>query len=361
MILSEAIMDYLQRLKNILDVTIKEGASDLLISVGHPPAIRVTGQLVPLTKEKKISAEEAKGLAFSLMDESKKKKFLEEKEIDFSYDFDDKARYRVNVFFQRNCVSVAMRLISSDIKTIEDLLLPAILHEFTHKSQGLVLVTGASGQGKSTTLAALVDEINHTRAVHIITIEDPIEYVYKPDRAIIDQREVSVDTNSFTSALRASFRQNPDVIMVGEMRDLETISTTITAAETGHLVFATLHTNSAAQSIHRIIDVFPSEQQNQIRFQLAGTLLAVVSQRLIPRMKGGFIPACEVMINNNAVSNLIRENKNHEIPAVIETSLKEGMISLNRALSDLVRQKEISLKDSVDYSVNPLELRNLLR
>lgn len=256
---------------------------------------------------------------------------------------------------------MALRLISAHIRTIEDLALPPVLHEFTTKSQGLVLVTGASGQGKSTTLAAMLDEINHTRAVHIITIEDPIEYMYEGDRAIIEQREVGTDTHSFPSALKAMFRQNPDVIMVGEMRDLETISTTITAAETGHLVFATLHTNSAAQSIHRMIDVFPADQQNQIRYQLAGSLVAVVSQRLIPRIAGGFIPVCEVMICNNAVANLIRENKNHEIPAVIETSSREGMVSLNRALSDLVRQKEISLKDSVDYSLNPGELKNLLR
>src|SRR3989338_2045808 len=281
--------------------------------------------------------------------------------MDFSYDFDGKARFRVNIFFQRDAISLALRLVPSHIKTIEDLSLPPVLHEFTRKSQGLVLVTGASGQGKSTTLAAMIDEVNHTKSVHIITIEDPIEYMYTGDRAVIEQREVGADTESFPSALRAMFRQNPDVIMVGEMRDLETISTTITAAETGHLVFTTLHTNSAAQSIHRIIDVFPADQQNQIRFQLAGSLLGVVSQRLIPRLSGGFIPVCEVMICNNAISNLIRENKNHEIPVVIETSMHEGMVSLNRALSDLVRQKEISLKSAMDYSINPSELKNLLR
>lgn len=354
-------MEYLATLKKILTITLEEEASDLLISVNHPPVVRIVGQLVPLVKEKIITPEDSKGLAFSLMDEEKKKKFLAQKEIDFSYDFDGKARFRVNIFFQRECISLALRLIPPKVKTIEELSLPPVLHEFTHKNQGLVLVTGASGQGKSTTLASLIDEINHSRSVHIITIEDPIEYVYAADRAVIDQREVSTDTESFPTALRGIFRQNPDVIMVGEMRDLETISTTLTAAETGHLVFATLHTNSAAQSIHRIIDVFPSEQQNQIRYQLAGSLLGVVSQRLIPRLSGGFIPVCEVMICNNAVSNLIRENKNHEIPAVIETSSKEGMISLNRALSDLVRNKEISLKDSIDYSLNPSELKNLIR
>jgi twitching motility protein PilT len=354
-------VEYLQQIKKILDVALQQDASDILISVGHPPVLRLVGQLVPLAKEKKITKEDSRGLAFALMDEDRKKKLLAEKEIDFSYDFDGKARFRVNVFFQRDCVSLALRLVPANVKTIEDLSLPPVLHEFTNKTQGLVLITGASGQGKSTTLASLINEINHTRSAHIITIEDPIEYIYQADRAVIDQREISSDTHSFGNALKAIFRQNPDVIMVGEMRDLETISTTLTAAETGHLVFATLHTNSAAQSIHRIIDVFPPGQQNQIRFQLAGSLLGVVSQRLIPRLSGGFIPACEVMLCNPAVSNLIRENKNHEIPAVIETSLKEGMISLNRALSDLVRKKEISLQDSIDYSLNPMELKNLLR
>src|SRR3989344_2744924 len=238
-------MDYLQSFKKILDTTIAQEASDLLISVGHPPVIRITGQLVPLIKEKKITAQDAQGFAFALMTEAKKEKFLVEKETDFSYDFDGKARFRVNIFFQRDFISLALRVISSEIKTIEELSLPPVLHEFVNKSQGLVLITGASGQGKSTTLAALLDEINHTRGVHVFTIEDPIEYIYKADRAVVEQREVSVDTQSFPSALRAVFRQNPDVIMVGEMRDLETISTTITAAATGHLVFATLHTNSA--------------------------------------------------------------------------------------------------------------------
>ncbi|OGZ69154.1 MAG: type IV pili twitching motility protein PilT [Candidatus Staskawiczbacteria bacterium RIFCSPHIGHO2_02_FULL_34_9] len=354
-------MDYSNQLKKLLDRTIDEKASDLLISVNCYPAIRITGKLVPLTDEKRITKEDAKGLAFSLLEEDKKDKFLKEKEIDFSYDLGNKARFRVNIYFQRGSISLALRAISPNIKTIEELSLPAVLHEFTKKTQGLVLVTGASGQGKSTTLASLVDEINHTRAVHIITIEDPIEYLYEPDKAIIDQREVSFDTDSFSTALRASFRQNPDIIMVGEMRDLETIATTITAAETGHLVFATLHTNSAAQSIHRIIDVFPAEQQNQIRFQLAASLIGAVSQRLIPKINGGFAPAVEVMIANTAVSNLIRENKTHEIPVVIETSMKEGMISFNRSLSDLVLKKEISLKDAMDYSLNPSELKNLLR
>ncbi|MDO8486356.1 MAG: type IV pilus twitching motility protein PilT [Candidatus Staskawiczbacteria bacterium] len=354
-------MDYLQKFKKLLDTVVKEEASDLLISVGHHPTIRITGQLIPLTKEPKILSNDSQGFAFALINENKKQELLKEKEIDFSYDFDGKARFRINIFFQQNDMSIALRLISPKIRTIEELNIPPVLHEFTSKSQGLVLVTGASGQGKSTTLAAMIDEINHTKAVHVITIEDPIEYVYQDDKAIIDQREIGEDTHSFTNALRATFRQNPDVIMVGEMRDLETMSTTITAAETGHLVFATLHTNSASQSIHRIVDVFSAEQQNQIRFQLAGSLLGIISQRLIPRIRGGFIPVCEVMICNPAVATLIRENKIHEIPAVIETSSREGMISLNRALVDLVRNKEISLQDATNFSLNPLELKSLLR
>jgi twitching motility protein PilT len=354
-------MDYLSYIKKLLDVTISQEASDLDISVGHVPNIRITGQLVPLSQEKTISPKDSEGIAFAMLSEEQKKKFLVRKEIDFSYQHEDKGRFRANIYFQRGTISIALRFVPSRIRTIEELSLPSVLHDFASRTQGLVLVTGATSQGKSTTLAALLDEINHTRAVHIITIEDPIEYTYPIDKAIIDQREVGIDTLSFSNALRSSLRQNPDVIMVGEMRDLETISTTITAAETGHLVFATLHTNSAPQTIHRIVDVFPAEQQGQIRFQLSGSLLGIISQRLIPRIKGGFVPVCEVMLCNSAVSTLIRENKVHEIPAVIETSGKEGMVSFSRAMVDLVRKKEISLKNATDYALNPGEIRNLLR
>lgn len=354
-------MEYLQRFKKLLDTVVQENASDLLISVNHVPNIRITGQLVPLSKEALITPKDAEGLAYSIMQEPQKKRLLEQKEVDFGYQFEGKGRFRVNVFFQRGNISIAMRYIQNEIRTIEELNVPPVLHEFVSRPQGLVLMTGATGQGKTTTLAALIDEINHTRSVHVITIEDPIEYTYKPDRAIVEQREVSLDTLSFANALRATFRQNPDVIMVGEMRDLETISTTITAAETGHLVFATLHTNSASETIHRVVDVFPAEQQNQIRFELASSLLGIVSQRLIPRIKGGFIPVCEVMLANTATATLIRENKIHEIPAVIETSSKEGMISMNRYLADLARKKEITLKNAMDFSSNPSEVKNLLR
>lgn len=354
-------MDYKQDLHRLLDIVIQENASDLIVSAGHAPNIRITGQLVPLSKERILTAKDTEGFAFSIMLESQKKNFLEQKEVDFGYEYDGKGRFRVNVFYQRGSVSIAMRFIQTEIRSLEELNMPPVLHEFAGLHQGLVLVTGATGQGKTTTLAALINEINQTRSVHIITVEDPIEYTFKAERAVVEQREVLLDTLSFQNALRVILRQNPDVIMVGEMRDLETISTTITAAETGHLVFATLHTNSAPETIHRIVDVFPAEQQNQIRSQLAMSLAGIISQRLVPRIKGGFLPFCEVMISNAAIANLIRENKIHEIPAVIETSAKEGMISMNRYLTDLVRKKEITLKNAMDYSASPSEIKNLLR
>jgi len=353
--------NYSTQLKELLNLTVKEKASDLHLSCGRPPVLRVAGSLVPLLKKQKLSATDAQGLARSLMTEIQYQRFVKEKDIDFSYNFEGKARFRINVFYQLGSVSCALRLISAQIPTIEELNLPPMLHEFTRASQGFVLITGPSSQGKSTTLAALIDEINHQRADHIITIEDPIEYVFKDDRAIVDQREVYQDTLSFAKALRATFRQDPDVIMVGEMRDPETISTAITTAETGHLVFATLHTNSAAQSIHRIVDAFPPEQQSQIKAQLSGSLLGIVSQRLIPRIKGGLIPVCEIMMSNPAIANLIRENKIHEIPLVIGTSAEAGMISLNRSLSILVKRKEISLTNALNYSLNPQELKMLIR
>ena len=352
--------DLRKLLKKILETAIKEQASDVHFSPGQPPILRIFGNLFPLVKEKIITPEDSKNLAFLMMDEHQKERFLKEKDLDFSYDFEGKARFRVNAFFQMGKVSIAMRLIPSKIRNIEELNLPPILHQFTKAQQGFVLVCGPASHGKSTTLAALIDEINHTRTEHIITIEDPIEYVFEDDRSIIDQREVGQDALSFARALKAALREDPDVIMVGEMRDPETMAIAITAAETGHLVFATLHTNSAAQTIHRIVDSFPPEQQNQVRAQLSGSLLGIISQRLIPRVRGGLIPACEIMINTPAISNLIRENKIHEIPSVIETSAEIGMITLNRSLADLVKRGEISLENALNYSLNPIELRMLL-
>ncbi|OIO46925.1 MAG: type IV pili twitching motility protein PilT [Parcubacteria group bacterium CG1_02_39_15] len=354
--------NYQKQLKDLLTITCQEQASDLHLCVDHPPIIRLTGRLIPLVKQKKLSSEDLKNLSGALMQDDQKARFLAQKEVDFSYNFIEKeARFRVNIFFQSGEISCALRLIPAKIRTIDELNLPPVLHEFTTPSQGFVLMTGPSSHGKSTTLAALIDEINHNRTDHIITIEDPIEYVFRDDRAIIDQREVYQDTLSFARALRSTFRQDPDVIMVGEMRDPETMGTAITAAETGHLVFATLHTNSASQTIHRIVDSFPSAQQDQIRAQLSGSLLGVVSQRLVPRIRGGLIPACEVMMASPAVANLIRENKIHELPLVIETSAEKGMISLNRALADLVKRKEISLENALTYSLNPVELKMLIR
>ena len=353
--------NYQSLLKELLDVTVKEQASDLHISVDHPPTLRIAGRLIPLLKKKNISSKDASGLAQALMTPEQNERFMVAKEIDFSYNFGEEARFRINVFFQKGEISIALRLIPANIRTVEELNLPPILHEFAKANQGFILITGPSGHGKSTTLAALIDEINRTRTDHIITIEDPIEYVFKDDRSIIDQREVYQDTLSFAKALRSTFRQDPDVIMVGEMRDPETIATAITAAETGHLVFATLHTNSASQTIHRVVDSFSPEQQNQIRAQLSGSLLGVVSQRLIPGIKGDLIPACEVMLSTSAVANLIRENKIHELPLVIETSAEAGMISLNRALADLVKRKEISLENALNYSLGPTELKMLVR
>jgi twitching motility protein PilT len=353
--------NYSQKLNELLEIIVREQASDLHLTVGQPPTFRVSGRLIPLVKMEKLTPADTQGLAFALMNEEQKQRIISVKDVDFSYHFDNKARFRVNVFFQRGNIACAMRQIPGRIPTLEELNLPPVLQKFIQPTQGFVLITGPSSQGKSTTLAAMIDGINHAKPDHIITIEDPIEYVFEDDRSIIDQREVYQDTLSFSRALRATFRQDPDVIMVGEMRDPETIAIALSAAETGHLVFSTLHTNSAAQSVHRIVDSFPAEQQNQVRAQLSGCLLGVISQRLIPRLKGGLIPACEIMIMTPAIANLIRENKIHEVPLVIETSAEQGMISLNKYLATLVRAKEISLENALNYSLDPVELRSLAR
>jgi twitching motility protein PilT len=351
--------DYTSQLNELLSLAIQEQASDLHISVGHPPILRINSRLIPL-KGDKISPEDSENLARALMNDERYQRFLSDRDIDFSYSFAGKARFRVNVFYQRGFVSVALRLINTKIKNIEELNLPPVFHKFAKATQGFILITGPSSQGKSTSLASLIDEINHSRAEHVITIEDPIEYIFEDDRSVIEQREVYQDALSFSRALRATFRQDPDVIMVGEMRDPETMSIAITAAETGHLVFATLHTNSASQTIHRIVDSFPPEQQQQIRAQLSGSLLGVISQRLIPALKGGLVPACEIMISTPAIANLIRENKVHELDLVIETSAETGMISLNRSLANLVKTREISLENALTFSLNPVELRKLI-
>lgn len=353
-------MDYRQKLNELLLTTARQNASDLHLAVGRHPALRIDGVLIPLQKEELLTPQTAEELILGLLTPQQKEEFLKEKELDFAYAFEDKARFRVNVFYQRGYMAAALRLIPAQIKNIEELRLPPILHDFTKLSQGFVLLVGPAGHGKSTTLAALLDEINHKRTDHIITIEDPIEYLFTQDKCIISQREVRTDTPDFHKALRSLLRQDPDVIMIGEMRDAESMATAMTAAETGHLVFSTLHTNSASQTIDRIIDSFPAEQQGQISSQLAATLVGIVSERLIPRIDGGRVPACEVMISNPAVKNLIREKKSYQIDLVIETSMQEGMLTLNRAIAELIKKKEISLESGELYSLNPSELRILL-
>jgi len=352
--------NYKTKLGQYLELAQSQGASDLHLGMGRRPSLRIDGNLLLLTKEPVFTQEDMQGFIAALLTGEQQKRFEQEKELDFGYTHGEKIRCRCNVYLQRGYVAIAIRLISFQIKGVEELGLPMILHEFAKMSQGFFLVVGPAGHGKSTTLAALIDEINHNRTDHIITIEDPIEYVFEQDRCLIDQREVGYDTVSFNRALKSVLRQDPDVVMIGEMRDPETVAIALTAAETGHLVFSTLHTNNAAQTIDRIIDSFPASQQGQIRSQLSSTLVGIVSQRLIPRMEGSRVPAVEVMLANSAVKNLIREDKVYQIDLVIETSLDKGMISLNRSLVDLVRRREISEENAYVYSINPGELKNFL-
>jgi len=349
-----------QLVERLLAVVVKENASDLHIAVGRHPTIRVDGALVPLLAEEVLTADAARDIVFTLTAPDRQERLLRERELDFSYSFQERARFRVNVFHQRGFMGAVLRLIPAKIRTLEELNLLPTIEQFAARQQGFFLVVGPTGHGKSTTLAALVDHINRTRADHIITIEDPIEYLFASDRSIIDQREVGSDTADFSRALRSLFREDVDVAMVGEMRDVETIATAVTAAETGHLILSTLHTNNAAQTVDRVIDTFAPGQQNQIRAQLASTLIGIVSQRLIPRISGGLVPAVEVMIANAAVKNLIRENKAHELDMVIETSSGEGMVSLNRSLVDLVRRGEITFENAALYSLNPSALQTLM-
>jgi len=353
-------MDYKQKLKDLMLTTARQNASDLHLAVGRKPTLRVDGVLIGLEQEPILTPEDTQGLVLALLTPEQKEKFLKFGDLDLSYSFEDKARFRVNVYFQRGFMAAALRLIPAEIKTVEDLHLPSVLKRFTKLNQGFVLVVGPAGHGKSTTLAALLDEINHARMDHIITIEDPIEYLFVQDRSIVSQREIRSDSPSFHRSLRSLLRQDPDVVMIGEMRDAESIATALTAAETGHLVFSSLHTNSATQTVDRIIDSFPAGQQGQISSQLAATLVGIVSQRLVPRIEGGRTPAAEVMFVNAAIRNLIRENKVYQIDLVIETSLQEGMTTLNRSLAELVKKKEVSLENAELYSLNPSELRILL-
>jgi len=353
-------VDYKRELKDLISIVVEEGGSDIHLSTGHHPIIRVTGSLIPLVKKPILTDQDVDGFAQVLMSKTKYDQFTTEREADFSYGYADGIRFRGNGFFQKGSMSVALRLIPNTVRTLADLSLPPILESFVQRPQGFFLCVGPVGQGKSTTLAALVDMINSSRAEHIVTIEDPVEYIYEQKKSLIDQREVGVDTESFETALNSAFRQDVDVILVGEMRNPGTIATAVTAAETGHLVLSTLHTNNAAQTIDRIIDSFPGDQQDQIRVQLAGSLSGIFSQRLIPRIAGGMVPAYELLINNNAVANLIREGRTHEIQTIVETGLEQGMIDMNRSLSDLVKRGEITAENAFAYSVNPKGLERLI-
>jgi twitching motility protein PilT len=349
-----------QLLENLIDVVIKEGASDLHLSESRPPVIRVAGYLVPLLKMPIISRTDLENLLTLFLSVEKRKEFIERKEVNFAYGHAGKDRFRGNAFLSLGRISVALRLIPSRVKTFEELNLPPILESFAKRQQGFFLVVGPAGHGKSTTLASMIEVINNERLEHIITIEDPIEYIFEPKKSLIDQREVKMDTPDFHTALWGMFRQDADVVMIGEMRDPETISTAVTAAETGHLVLSTLHTNTASQTIDRIIDSFTADQQSQIRFQLASSMLGIFSQRLVPRISGGLIPAYELLINNNAVSNLIREGRNHEIDTVIETGSENGMVDLNRSLANLVRSGDITAENAFQYSSNPKNLERMM-
>jgi twitching motility protein PilT len=349
------------KIEQLLEEVIKRKASDLHLQVGLPPIIRIDGSLAPVHGTKDLTEAGVEQLVFAILDEDQKQILLRDKEFDFSFAFGDLGRFRVNAFHERGNIAAALRLIPNEILGVEQLGLPEVIKKFADYPRGLVLVTGPTGSGKSTTCAALINKINSERPVHIITIEDPIEYTHTPIKAVVVQREVHYDTYSFSAALRSILRQDPDVVLIGEMRDLETIAAAITIAETGHLVLATLHTNSASQSIDRMVDVFPSYQQPQIRAQLGNILMAICSQRLIPSIGGGRVAAAEVLVANSAVRNIIREGKTHQLEAVIQTGAEYGMQSMDKTLVGLIHSGTITYEEARNYAVDIEELDRLMR
>jgi twitching motility protein PilT len=352
-------MDYKQVFEELVEVLIAQGGSDLHLGATRLPSIRVNGELQVLSTRPPLTQEDMHGFLKILLNKDHYEHFISFQEIDFSYEAPKRARLRGNAFVQQGKITLVLRHLP-EVKTFEQLNLPLILKDFARKKQGFFLCVGPVGQGKSSTLASMINLINEERPAHILTIEDPVEYVYDQKRSIIDQREVGIDTSDFQVALKSALRQDVNVILIGEMRNPETIATAVTAAETGHLVFSTLHTNTASQTIDRIIDSFPAGQQEQIRIQLASSLLGIFSQRLIPRITGGRIPAYELLINNNAIANLIREKRTHEIDTVIETSLEQGMIDMNRSLITLIQKGDITIEDAFLYSPTPKNLERLL-
>lgn len=349
------------RIEILLEEIVRKNASDLHLQVGLPPMMRLDGVLAPFPGYNPLNAEEVEYLVFAILDDDQQKILIKDKEFDFSFAFGDLGRFRVNAFHERGNLAASLRLIPNQIKTIAELGMPPVIQSFADFPRGLVLVTGPTGSGKSTTLAALIDKINSEKAQHIITIEDPIEFTHKSKRSAIVQREVHYDTYSFSAALRSSLRQDPDVVLIGEMRDLETISAAITIAETGHLVFATLHTNSAAQSIDRMIDVFPPHQQPQVRSQLANILQGICAQRLVPAIGGGRVVAAEVMVANPAIRNIIREGKTHQLDTVIQTGSDQGMQTMDRTLVKLVQSGVVTYDDAREFAVDLVEFERLMR
>ncbi len=347
------------RIQEYLEIVVKKEASDLHIIAGSPAMVRVDGELLPISQGP-LTAQDTESLIFELLAPEQKEMLLVNKEIDFSFSLGEVARFRVNAYFQKGYLSAALRLISSYIKTVEELNLPPILHDFTKLKQGFILVTGPTGHGKSTAIASMINEINQSKPLHIVTIEDPIEYVYPKGKALVSQREMHLDTHSWDIALRSVLREDPDVVLVGEMRDFETIASAITVAETGHLVFATLHTNSASQSIDRIIDVFPENQQVQVRMQLASTIAGIVSMRLLPAIGGGRLPAIEILLSTPAVQTAVREGKTHQIDNIIQTSGESGMILFDASLAYLVKAGRISYDVAKTYSIRPHELERIV-
>ncbi|HEY8109116.1 MAG TPA: type IV pilus twitching motility protein PilT [Patescibacteria group bacterium] len=339
-----------EQMAQLLQLTVSHNASDLHLTVGVQPMIRIDGVLHPADDHPVLTPERAEGLVSAILNPGQKKRLKEDREIDLSLPYEDKARFRVNVYRQRGYLAAALRLIPMALKGYKELQLPGEIAGFAQMKQGLILFAGPTGHGKSTTQAAIIDDINTNRAEHIITVEDPIEYTHVHKKSIIDQREVGEDTNSFARALRSVLREDPDVVLIGEMRDPETMAAAMTIAETGHLVFATVHTNDAPQTIDRIVDSFPSYQQNQMRSQLAQVLSGVVSQRLLPQIGGGRVPAVEIMIADAAIRNLIREGKTHQIPSAIQTSAEQGMVSMEKALAERIQQGLIKYEDAILYA-----------
>ncbi len=346
-------------LRELLEEMVKLGASDLHLTVGAPPVIRIDGKLVR-TKHDMLTSEQIKKLAYSMLNEKQKMKFEQNSELDLSFGIEKMSRFRCNLFIQRGNVAVALRQIPYEIKSFEELGLPKVCADLASLPRGLVLVTGPTGSGKSTTLAAIIDKINKERAVHIITVEDPIEYLHRHQKALINQREVYADTTSFAVALKYALREDPDVVLVGEMRDLETIEAALSISETGHLAFATLHTNSAAESINRIVDAFPSNQQEQIRVSLSFSIQAILSQTLIPKIGGGRCMVQEIMIATPAIRALIRDDKIHQMYSMIQSGQKYGMKTLNQSLAELSQGGKITLNDAMNYSQNPQELSEMI-